>query len=93
MINKDICAAVVSLLQEMTDIESSEESIENIKVLIDYLVFQILKNKKKIPKQNSKTNLMNLFLSVISKYSRYWWSTLSDSTKRIKMSRRRSITL
>jgi hypothetical protein len=43
---KDICAAVVSLIQEMTDIESSEESIENIKVLIDYLVFQILINKK-----------------------------------------------
>ena len=39
---KDICAAVVSLIQEMTDIESSEESIENIKVLIDYLVLKII---------------------------------------------------
>jgi hypothetical protein len=34
----DLCAAGIGLLQEMTDLESSEESIDNIKTLVDYLV-------------------------------------------------------
>ncbi|RNA11195.1 beta-catenin 1, partial [Brachionus plicatilis] len=38
--NIDISAAVISLLQELTDLESSMENLEEIKSLIDYLFEQ-----------------------------------------------------
>lgn len=44
--NIDICASVVGLIQELTDLESSIESLENIKILVDLLceqqIFQLL---------------------------------------------------
>ncbi len=36
--NIDICASVVGLIQELTDLESSSESVENVQVLVDLLV-------------------------------------------------------
>jgi beta-catenin-like protein 1 len=58
--NIDIAVACISLLQELTDIDSSPESFENIKLLIDSLtsgneIFSVLEsNLQRLDEKNSK---------------------------------------
>lgn len=84
--NIDIVGAVISFLQELADLDPAMESVENIKALVDYLVYRFLLSLIKL-------SFKRILFSVSIRLSRFLLVIWNDLMRRTRTNRTRCTTL